>query len=64
MRRIVGHRLMLVGFYLVIGILMSALGRAQVRAKLMNVVERKMSFGREATSSCPKMQSLVVKTVH
>lgn len=55
---------MLVGFYLVIGILMSALGRAQVRAKLMNVVERKMSFGREATSSCPKMQSLVVKTVH
>ncbi|MFD1139846.1 hypothetical protein ACFQ4C_01945 [Larkinella insperata] len=63
MRRILGHRLMLVGIYLVIGIVMSALGRAQVRAKLMQVVEGKITFSREATSSSPKMQFLVVKTI-
>ncbi|WP_146624459.1 hypothetical protein [Larkinella arboricola] len=61
MRRILGHRLMLVGIYLVIGIAMSALGRAQVRTRLMNVVEGKITFSRETTSSCPKMQFLGVE---
>ncbi|RRB07142.1 hypothetical protein [Larkinella rosea] len=63
MKKIIKNRLMLAGFYLLVGLILTSLGRAQMRTKNLEIISGKTIFSQKNRTTAPSVVYTVLKII-
>ncbi|MRS63720.1 hypothetical protein [Larkinella terrae] len=63
MKKILKNRLMLAGFYLAVGLILTSLGRTHFRTKNMEIISGKTIFSQKSRTAAPNVIHTVLKTI-
>ena len=63
MKKLFRNRLLFAGFYLLVGVGLTTLGREQVRSKNLGVINPKTIFSHKKGAACPSGIYMVLKLI-